>query len=124
MFGKIKENLASLQQAKVFITNDLPYEERQVRRFLKEKQIELKKDHKDVKITGRSLIVDGEKRHYKELLPTEVDSSESDSESVTEYDNELMGKELANDDDTTDLKKRKIVHSPSHRVTRHNKKKK
>lgn len=123
VFGKIKESLESLKEAKVFITNDLSYEERQVRKFLKEKQIELKKDNKDAKITGRALIVDGQKIHYKELLQTEVDYSESDLESVSEYETELL-KEIANENDTTDLKKRKSIHSPLHRVTRYSKKKK
>lgn len=124
VFEKIKENLVSLKDAQVFITNDLSYEERQIRKCLKEKQTELKKDNKNAKITGRALIVDGQKIHYKELLQTDVDYSESDLESVSEYETELTGKEIANENDTTDLKKRKIIHSPLHRVTRYNKKKK
>lgn len=73
IFTKVRENIDTLKNAKVYITDDLSLEDREVLKVLKSKKLEAVSRGKTAKIVGRNIIIDGAKCSYEDLISDTTD---------------------------------------------------
>lgn len=129
IFSKLKDNADALKKSKVFITNDLSLEDREILKILRRKKAEAEKDGQVAKIFGRYVVIDGVKYGYRELQLSEdnkSDSAENDEyEDVSDSDHGDVNGVLYRDNKDSQQKtenpgKRKNSKTPSPptRVTR------
>lgn len=88
VFSNIKNNLLALKNKRIFITNDMSKEERQVTKYMKEKYKEAKEKKLNAQIKGKKLIIEGQEYDYTTLKAQAEHlekgrTEESDTEDIT-----------------------------------------
>lgn len=134
-FKRVKENVEGLKANKVFVANDLCREEQQILKVLREKRLQAKARNQTAKIVGKTLIINGVKYTYADIVESETQGAEEtvrDTEGGSEDFEDILesivdiadGSQVGDAGPRRGKRRQPISPSPRTKATRSNKKKK